>query len=389
MPWYTLTPTDVWLFRDAKPFAPGERAWASGASFPPNGDAIAAAIRQLRQQDDHLTLRGPFLCRTQPQPELHFPSPLGFLGTTPLIPYPWHPQGDRIAALWDDNAPAPLLPPNLDQVPDANPKGDGKLRQYLPAAAIQTYLETGTIPDTHWRLGDDEDKEPWSQETRSHNAIQSETRTVKLADGYFVENAIRLHPNWALAIQLDCELDSPSTLRLGGEGHRAVLERCDPLDAQWQALQTQSQANFQRQDPSIAYLITPGVFERHHTSKNGHNHGFRTGRATCRPYPWEWKLAPSRHQNQPNPDQRDSGLVSFASGSAVPISRRLRQKNTSPNARDSSVPAPQVFAAPPGSLYYLNQPQPLYQDRDDINPKTRRWRQLGYSELLWVVPPPS
>lgn len=26
--WYTLTPLDVLLLRDAKPFTPGERAWA-------------------------------------------------------------------------------------------------------------------------------------------------------------------------------------------------------------------------------------------------------------------------------------------------------------------------------------------------------------------------
>ncbi|MFN5658855.1 MAG: type III-B CRISPR module-associated Cmr3 family protein, partial [Pseudanabaena sp.] len=38
--WYKLTPLDVLMFRDAKPFSPQERAWA-GSVFPPNNHAIA------------------------------------------------------------------------------------------------------------------------------------------------------------------------------------------------------------------------------------------------------------------------------------------------------------------------------------------------------------
>ncbi len=61
MYWYTLTPLDIWLFRDAKPFTPGERAWA-GSVFPPNGHTIAGALRGLLQSHHDLTLCGPFLC---------------------------------------------------------------------------------------------------------------------------------------------------------------------------------------------------------------------------------------------------------------------------------------------------------------------------------------
>jgi hypothetical protein len=32
MYWYTLTPLDVILLRDAKPFTPGERAWAGSSN---------------------------------------------------------------------------------------------------------------------------------------------------------------------------------------------------------------------------------------------------------------------------------------------------------------------------------------------------------------------
>lgn len=54
--WYTLTPYDVLLFRDAKPFTPGERAWA-GSVFPPNGHTLAGAIRGLLGKKSHLTAR--------------------------------------------------------------------------------------------------------------------------------------------------------------------------------------------------------------------------------------------------------------------------------------------------------------------------------------------
>jgi CRISPR-associated protein (Cas_Cmr3) len=54
--WYTLTPLDVLLFRDAKPFTPGERAWAGG-NFPPTGHAISGAIRSIhRRSSGHFSV---------------------------------------------------------------------------------------------------------------------------------------------------------------------------------------------------------------------------------------------------------------------------------------------------------------------------------------------
>jgi len=50
-----------------------------------------------------------------------------------------------------------------------------------------------------WRFPH-EDK--WTVETRTHNVIEVGTRQVKAADGYFVENAVRLHAGWSLAIAL-------------------------------------------------------------------------------------------------------------------------------------------------------------------------------------------
>ncbi|MCS7030135.1 MAG: hypothetical protein NZL92_01195, partial [Gloeomargarita sp. SKYG116] len=62
--WYTLTPLDVLMFRDAKPFTPGERAWASGR-FPPTGHVISGAIQAYLAKPAKLRIRGPFLCFDQ------------------------------------------------------------------------------------------------------------------------------------------------------------------------------------------------------------------------------------------------------------------------------------------------------------------------------------
>ncbi|PMB09389.1 type III-B CRISPR-associated protein Cas10/Cmr2 [Fischerella thermalis CCMEE 5273] len=168
------------------------------------------------------------------------------------------------------------------------------------------------------------------------------------------------------------DAETPTTLRLGGEGHRAILQRCDELGEQWANLQQISQANFKSQGKSIAYLVTPGVFERKQKSPL-HNSSFIIHNSLCRAYPWEWKLAHTVNQNQTPGD-----LVSMATEKPVPISCRFRDKNET----NKSIPAPQVFAVPPGSLYYLNQPRSLFQDNEQT--QVNKWRKLGYSELLWI-----
>ena len=90
--------------------------------------------------------------------------------------------------------------------------------------------------------------------------------------------------------------------------------------------------------------------------------------------PSEWKLA-----HAVNGNQKIGPLVSVATASALPISCRIRDRKKEPG---KSIPAPQVFAARPGSLYYLNQPEKLFQD--DTEKRVHVWRKLGYSELIWV-----
>ncbi|MEZ2302165.1 MAG: type III-B CRISPR module-associated Cmr3 family protein [Microcoleus sp.] len=367
MNWYTITPLDILLFRDAKPFTPGERAWAS-STFPPNGHTIAGALRKLLGDKIDLRITGPFLCRDE---TLYFSRPIGFVGSIPLVPLEWdnnHHLKEQV--LWDKQQPCPLVKPSdrnkEDEGKDAE-IGNYKFRKYLPFTTVQNYLESGKINRGDW-LTEDKTKtelEPWLVETRSHNAIQEGTRQVKDADGYFVENAIRLKEGWSLAIALNQTIETPAIIQLGGEGHRAILKRVEALDNQWEKIQKLSNDNFSKGGKSIAYLVTPGVFERRESQKNH--------QSVCRAWPSEWKLAHAVNSNQ-----AIGPLVSVSTASALPISCRIRDKDD----REKSIPAPQVFAARPGSLYYLNQPEELFQE--DTEKKVHVWRQLGYSELLWV-----
>jgi len=376
MNWYTITPLDILLFRDAKPFTPGERAWAS-STFPPNGHTIAGALRKLLGDKINLQITGPFLCRDE---TLYFSRPIGFVGSTPLVPLDWDENHHlKKQVLWNKEQPCPLVKPahfkNEDEDQEAE-NNNCKFREYLPLKVVEKYLEHGRIDKEDWLTEDETEIKPWLVETRSHNAIQEGTRQVKDADGYFVENAIRLKEGWSLAIALNQAIETPAIIQLGGEGHRAILQRVEALDNQWQKLQDLSMKNFtkgqesfkegRKEDgKSIAYLVTPGVFERRDSKDKR--------LSLCSAWPSEWKLAHAVNSNQ-----KIGPLVSVSTASALPISCRIREKD----APEKSIPAPQVFAARPGSLYYLNQPQELFQEVTET--KVNVWRQLGYSELFWI-----
>ena len=407
--WYKITPLDVLLFRDAKPFSPGERAWA-GSVFPPPGHAIAGAIRGLLQETVEIELTGSFLCRDQ---TLYFPSPLSYDEGNLLVPLNWDENHHLHNVLQSDpSKPKPLVRASWNPRRKNNSaRGEEKqYRSYLPTEVIKAYLATGKIEETEWQ-GTKDELEPWIEETRSHNSIEDGTRQVQDESGYFVENTIRLTEGWGLAIGIKVigiEGDSNKTkeelnskleklesvvLRLGGEGHQVLMQRCDNLGKQWDELQGISNSNRDRalelweqtkdsQKPPeslcLAYLVTPGVFERRDKIK-------KTNLALCSPHPWEWKFA-----EHPNPNQSKGSLVSFVTDRAIPISCRMRKEED-----NSSRAAPQVFAAPPGTVYYLEKPPHQYQnDKDqtvalfqestEAKKRVRRWHRLGYSQLLWI-----
>ncbi|CEJ44575.1 type III-B CRISPR module-associated Cmr3 family protein [Umezakia ovalisporum] len=376
MYWYKLTPLDILMLRDAKPFSPQERAWA-GSTFPPNGHTLAGALRGLLGVKQNFKLAGVFLCYQQAgKNTLYFPRPLGFFKSTPLVPLAWDTESHIKNAMWDNNQPCPLVKPanaetDCEDAQHNSAKGQPRdFREYLPYYVIKEYLETGKIKHENWLVtpGSYEDK-PWKIETRSHNTLEEGTRKVQEADGYFVENAIRLRQDWSLAIGVDQELQTPTTIRLGGEGHRTIVESCPELGEQWQELQTLSQENFKSANKAIAYLVTPGVFERPHININRNGNRNSQKICLCRPYPWEWKIKNGI---------KNGNFVTMSTDKPVPISCRIRDKED----QTKSIPAPQVFAAPPGSLYYLEHPQDLFQD--NAHCRVNNWRKLGYSEMLWI-----
>jgi len=373
MHWYTLTPLDVLLLRDAKPFTPGERAWA-GSTFPPSGHAIAGALRGLLGTDQQIKMRGVFLCHNQ---TLYFPRPLNYVGERRLAPVTWIKEQDEKHPCglmeWDRSKPIPLVMQERLEISNDNDLelDQPKQRQYLPQDGVLKLLKNQVLEPKDWLCQGQERPYPWTVETRSHNSLAEGTRQVKDADGYFVENAIRLDTGWSLAIGVDDQTHElvkaqgdAATMRLGGEGHRVLVESAPGLNDQWEAIARQSKKNFDGGGRAIAYLVTPGVFERKHREQ-----------MMCRAYPWEWKLA------YPVNGEPSGNLVSVATAKAMPISGRLRDR------QGTSIPAPQVFAAPPGSAYYLKQPEGLFQDQSTVNDlpnKVHTWRQLGYSELLWM-----
>ncbi len=371
MTWFKLTPLDILMFRDAKPFSPTERAWAK-STFPPNNHAISGAIQALIGEKK-LTIKGVFLCYEN---ELYLPSPLNYVNGKKLIPVTWL-KDDHIAKqmIWDKLQPAPLILEKQEEKESDENSNHKKStnRIFLPAKTVKKLLLGEELTKEDWQLKEGEKREPWTQEVRSHNTIEPNTREVKEKDGYFVENAIRLHEGWSLAVSIECanyqvdQLDQ-KILRLGGESHRVLVEKCPELQIQWDELQNISNDNKKEEEKVLAYLVTPGIFERKHDG----------GKAFCRCYPWEWKLAHTVNQNQTS-----GALVSVATSKPLPISCRMRKDNI-------SIPAPQIFAATPGSIYYLDKPETLFAENENIKPENlalqqaKRWRNLGYSDMLWI-----
>lgn len=381
MYWYKLTPLDVLMFRDAKPFSPQERAWA-GSIFPPNNHAIAGALRSSLGINGNITMKGVFLCCDE---NLYFPRPFNYVNQDPLTPITWldDPNHPSKQMLWDKSKPVPLVigdRVNHEHNEDKHKKGD--YRQFLPSDVVLKLLKNEALTEEDCLLNQDREKKdkPWIVETRSHNTLEDGTRQVKASDGYFVENAVRLAEGWGLAIAVDDLTDKKLrqqgkslVMRLGGEGHRVLLERCDAFDKPWNDLQEVSKNNFEKGDRSLAYMVTNGVFER--VTDRGTPKKAKYGRSVCRPYPWEWELA--------DPDNGSSDrqvLVSVATDKPVPISCRFC------NDEGESVPAPQVFAAPAGSVYYLDRPVDLWQNLPENAEKKslKVWRDLGYAEMLWI-----
>lgn len=402
MHWYTLTPFNQRTLQDtaaqdAEAFA-ARNHWDTDSSPLLNGHMIAAALRSLLP-DAIITLRGPFLCRNN---ALYFPSPLNIKAAQFLVPIAWLPadvpgDADRLM-LWDRRKPVPLVA--IDQTPSGlnrelncelnrelnhEPNTKTPDRHFLPYSVILQQLMPRCSKDSQVQSGlkDESGEQPWTIETRWHNPTKA--RCGNGQNQASIEQTVRLKPGWKWAIALDDKTDQKLKqlgeiwlIHLGEKQQPFWLEAQDePFRQQWQTLQKQSDQNRKTaeqcltQQPEaakvIAYLVTPGVFERKYS-----------GVATCRNFPWEWDLAYPGDRNQP-----PGPLVSLVTTHPVPIHCRCLS-----NAGSKDVLAVQISAVPPGSVYYLEYPAALFQDQPFLENgrpnKIHIWRQLGYSEFLWM-----
>lgn len=295
MQWYSLTPLDVLLFREAKPFSPGAGSWAKG-QFPPLPVTVYQAMRSRldfipfanrNQPHPNIPFLGPFLL--DEDNEVWIPTPKDLIGVAqssngknsgsesseeanPEADQHWH-RLDRLRPYetqphWNflkcqglpsnsddtDLALPPLVPPKLDE------KGYicGFKKPWMKAAKLPIYLEGKFPGDPQSFTQQDFCDDPWGVQVLPHIAIKPGERQVKDSQGYFTEVAIRLKPGWKLVAAFDYpspELLKPEVVRLGGEGHRVLVEPLLDFDF-WQNLQCYLTPNSKQR---IAYLLTPGL----------------------------------------------------------------------------------------------------------------------------------
>ncbi|NEQ98034.1 MAG: CRISPR-associated protein [Cyanothece sp. SIO2G6] len=124
------------------------------------------------------------------------------------------------------------------------------LADYLNGASIAAPGSSSLTADTPFH------DDPWDVQVLPHIKMKSDTRQVKDEEGYFTEVSIRMRPYWQLVAGFSADLTA-KVVRLGGEGHRAIITRLDSLP-QWDKLQKFLSPESGRQ---TAYVLTPGLAE--------------------------------------------------------------------------------------------------------------------------------
>ncbi len=278
MKWYAIEPLDILLFREAKPFLPGEGAWAKGL-FPPIPVTVFQALRSVTASSSiarQFQFIGPFLLQEKSgnQPILWLPTPKDLLCVQveeALLKWKrlvcLQPL-NRASPEWEhlgfdpdffpENGLTPMIPPLASEIGEnsdsleqrsINEYIGGRPEPWIKASALIRYLQGESLTDP-----EDFHENPWSMQVLPHNQIESGTRQVKSEDGYFTEVAVRLHKYWKLVAGINTTLEK-TTVRLGGEGHRALVYPLDSLP-DWNKIQSFMNPS---QESTKAYLLTPGL----------------------------------------------------------------------------------------------------------------------------------
>lgn len=369
MYWYAIQPLDILLFREAKPFSPGEGSWAKGL-FPPMPITVFQALRSLLPPPTiglsgprrNLKFLGPFLLDAQGDLWLTTPKDLICVRRRTKQDEDGANDLDEKAQTWErvdrlrpaagsawqhirypgveDMNPAPMVTPTLEPEYFIS----GRPAPWIRWQALVHYLQ-GSNALTPEDFVDN----PWSYQVLPHIDIRDNTRTVKSEAGYFTEVAVRLNPGWRLAAALSVpELEG--VVRLGGEGHRAqVLPLGRPA---WDVLFSPAELRTGHR----AYLATPGL-----AAKSDH--------LTYGVYPELWQ----------------GNLAGCVSDRAIPwggISKIQRQ-----NSLDMEFALlPQRAFVPPGSVYVFKEERPAdtrLLPPVNGNPALETFHALNYGTLLW------
>lgn len=291
MYWHTLEPIDVLMFRDAKPFSPEVGAWATGM-FPPLPitvfQALRAALSHKSQPQRNLDFLGAFLVDSANQFWLPTPKDLLCVNNANSDTNSDQPDSEfeKRTTTWQSTVR--LQPANLQEdhwqhlcldrhfsanglVPAIAPTLDdgkyicGRPDPWISLSGLKAYLQGNPIQSNQ-----DFQPDPWSTQILPHTKMKLDSRQVRDSDGYFTEVAIRLNSGWRLAVATNEKI--PSTIvRLGGEGHRALLSHTPELDDAGQFLLGNGEFSSQAK---IAYLLTSGVASRD---------------AIYTPYPFSWQ----------------------------------------------------------------------------------------------------
>lgn len=388
MYWYTIEPLDVLLFRESKPFSPGDGSWAKGL-FPPMPITVFQALRSLLDPTDpknknkqrDLQFIGPFFLDDRNQLWLPTPKDLVCIRTKKSADEITQFSSKEASEDWDKidrlETVNPLneawqylcfdeqnLPPMIPPVLDSNEYICGKPKPLVKAEALFQYLEG---KDKHWQK-DDFYENPWKSQVLPHIHIESGTRQVKDSEGYFTEVAMRLKPGWkfvaAMSERLFDESENFSVVRLGGEGHRAIVSPLSEFKHREKLENSQ-----QSEGSDFAYLLTPGLAEVEPGLYGAYPTTWKDSLAGCvtdRPLYW-------------------GGISSIERKHSTPNTNSATEADTSQPRKTEFALLPQRAFVPPGTVYLFK--DRLIGDRQLLPDLGINWldsfKKLNYGKLLW------
>ncbi|MCI3281177.1 hypothetical protein L5470_09355 [Synechococcus sp. PCC 6717] len=363
--WYRLDPIDVLLFRDARPFQPGEGSWAKSI-FPPLPITVFQALRSLcapyTERRHDLEFLGPFFIDLHNQVWVATPKDLICIGNhnadkadindiadpakvkrlariqptpkdDPAWMYVCHPLGCKLR---------PIVEPTLGN----NEQLQGRPQPLMRLDALALYLQ-GKLDQLSAK--DHFHGVPWSRQVLPHIYLEEQRRTVREDGGYFTEVANRLEPGWGFVAGINVP-NLEGVVRIGGEGHQAQVY----------ALKTNPLAVLEpfcgQGAETLAYVLTPGLAQ---VVEEAPIYGL---------YPWEWR------------DQL-VGVVGdrpLLAGGLSTVTRRSGQIQLGYSAQRAYVTA--------GTLYHFEAPPHPHPQQllSGVAAKARpTFEKLHYGQLLW------